>query len=236
MRKKKDYSLALVDEYIKATYPGSYTWSARDPTHDVSALYAVINGKVFVFFSPVNKPTADAQVDAINFAGGYAVTVSSLLDAQAVIDAAGLSMHEGPVTLREFSQLYYLKKEIADSERRLAEIKSQAGPKASSTDGVVVSGGELEHGQPEELAIEIIALEFMIAKNKQRASLELARLTDFISSVDDSFMRLILTHRFIDCYKWDQVAAAIGGNNTAASVSQNCYRFIKRLARDGGKR
>lgn len=49
---------------------------------------------------------------------------------------------------------------------------------------------------------------------------------DFIESVEDSHMRLIITYRIIENYSWGQVADAIGGGNTEDSVKKAFYRFM----------
>lgn len=49
---------------------------------------------------------------------------------------------------------------------------------------------------------------------------------DFIESIDDSHMRMIITYRIIENYSWGQVADAMGGGNTENSVKQAFCRFI----------
>lgn len=49
---------------------------------------------------------------------------------------------------------------------------------------------------------------------------------DFIESVEDSHMRLIITYRIIENYSWGQVADAMGGGNTEDSVKKAFYRFM----------
>lgn len=51
---------------------------------------------------------------------------------------------------------------------------------------------------------------------------------DFIESINDSHMRLIITYRFIENYSWCQVADAIGGGNTEDSVRKAFNRFIEK--------
>jgi hypothetical protein len=51
---------------------------------------------------------------------------------------------------------------------------------------------------------------------------------DFIDSIEDSHMRLIITYRFIENYSWGEVADAIGGNNTEGSVKMAFQRFIEK--------
>lgn len=49
---------------------------------------------------------------------------------------------------------------------------------------------------------------------------------DFIESIDDSHMRMIITYRIIENYSWEKVAEAMGGGNTENSVKQAFCRFI----------
>ena len=49
---------------------------------------------------------------------------------------------------------------------------------------------------------------------------------DFIDSVDDSRMRLIISYRIIEGYSWNEVADAIGGGNTEDSVRMAFNRFM----------
>lgn len=49
---------------------------------------------------------------------------------------------------------------------------------------------------------------------------------DFIESIDDSHMRMIITYRIIENYSWGQVADAMRGGNTEDSVKKAFYRFM----------
>ena len=51
---------------------------------------------------------------------------------------------------------------------------------------------------------------------------------DFIESVEDSHMRMIITYRIIENYSWGQVADAMGGGNTEDSVRKAFMRFIEK--------
>lgn len=52
---------------------------------------------------------------------------------------------------------------------------------------------------------------------------------EFIDSVSDSLMRMIITYRIIENYSWKQVADAIGGNNTEGSVKMAFQRFMEKV-------
>lgn len=49
---------------------------------------------------------------------------------------------------------------------------------------------------------------------------------DFIESIDNSHMRMIITYRIIENYSWMQVADAMGGGNTEDGVKKAFYRFM----------
>lgn len=60
---------------------------------------------------------------------------------------------------------------------------------------------------------------------------ELMDITDkayeYIEGIDDSLIRQILTYRYINGLSWTQVAAHIGGGNTADSVRMAHNRFFQ---------
>lgn len=49
---------------------------------------------------------------------------------------------------------------------------------------------------------------------------------DFISGIDDSFMRRLISLRVLDDLTWGQVAAKMGGNNTEDSVRMAFNRYF----------
>lgn len=51
---------------------------------------------------------------------------------------------------------------------------------------------------------------------------------EYIDNIDDSLIRQIITLRYVNGLTWEQVAASIGGNNTADSVRMMHDRFLKK--------
>lgn len=51
-------------------------------------------------------------------------------------------------------------------------------------------------------------------------------LLDFIDSIEDSRIRMIITYRIVENYSWGQVADAMGGGNTEDCVKKAFYRFM----------
>lgn len=131
------------------------------------------------------------------------------------------------MTLRELSQLYWLKKELKHCERRLAEkkatMRSLSSPDLSGlpfgSDGVSSLQRYIECIQEIEQEIE---------ERKNRIAEEILKIEKYISTIDDSAVRQIFTLRFIELKSWVSVAHQLGGNNTDDSVRKQCYRYIKR--------
>lgn len=131
------------------------------------------------------------------------------------------------MTLKELSQLYYLKREIAMDERRLEELRTKAAsPPSPRLDGMPQgAGGE---SRVERFAVEAADLSAIIAAKREQCIHKRRRLERYISDIDDSLTRQIFTLRFVDGLSWVQVARRVGGSNTEKNVSVICYRYIKR--------
>jgi hypothetical protein len=52
-------------------------------------------------------------------------------------------------------------------------------------------------------------------------------LDEYLRTIPDYQIRLILTLRFVDLMTWRQIAFKVGGNNNEESVKKQAYRFIK---------
>lgn len=128
------------------------------------------------------------------------------------------------MTKKELSQLYYLRREIAQEQRRLKELE-----KATETGSEKITGLPPVQGMetPEKLVAQIADSRAVISAKLELAGVEYNRLCRYITDVDDSLMRQILTQRFVEGKSWRQVARAIGGGNTEDSVRQAFHRYMK---------
>lgn len=131
------------------------------------------------------------------------------------------------MTLRELSQLYWLKKEIAMDEERLQRLSEKAAsPTSPNYSGMNVSGGP-QNIRLEEYVCEIIDLRAIIMKKREQCIYEQSRLERYIANIDDSLTRQIFTLRFVECLSWGNIVMQLGGGNID-SVRQTVYRYLKK--------
>lgn len=130
------------------------------------------------------------------------------------------------MTLKELSQLYYLSREIEMDQCRLHELEAKALPGAQVIAGMPHGTGVVD--KVGEYAAEIADLRGVIEAKHQQCLYERSRLERYIAGIDDSFLRQVFTYRFVNGLPWKQVAARIGGGNSAGSVSMMCYRHLDR--------
>jgi len=127
------------------------------------------------------------------------------------------------MTVKKLSQLYYLNREIEQDKRRLAALEAVLTNSAAKLDGLPHIS---EISNQAELAADIAAIKDLIEAKKQMCVSEYNHLMRYITSVEDSFMRQILTFRYVNGFSWVQVAVHMGGGNTAASVQMALKRFL----------
>ena len=125
----------------------------------------------------------------------------------------------------------WLDQAIADDERRLEELETMA-LSATNYDKMPSGSGD-GYGKTERLGIEIAALKDIIASKRRQRISERVILERWIEDIDDQQTRLIFKYRFVDGMSWSQVADAIDGGNTDATVKMTCYRYLdKRIDYD----
>lgn len=129
------------------------------------------------------------------------------------------------MTLKELSQLYYLNREIEMDKKRLLELEAEAVSISPSLSGMPRSPGVSD--KVGRYAAEIADLKGIIEAKHKQCLYERSRIERYISSLDDSLLRQIFTYRFVNGLPWEQVAACVGGGNSAGSVRMACYRYLK---------
>lgn len=132
------------------------------------------------------------------------------------------------MTVKELSQLYWLRREIAHDEERLRELRARS-TSLSSPDysGDRVKGGSVDSAI-ERIVIQIVELEARIQEKRDRCVTERLRLEEYIAGIDDSLTRQIFVLRFSECNTWEKTATLIGGMNSESGIRQIVYRYLKK--------
>lgn len=112
------------------------------------------------------------------------------------------------MTKKELSQLYYLKKEIKEQQKRLAELEAAAAGCTKKITGLPSGRGVSD--KLGKYAAQIADLRALLDLNLKKCFYELNKLDRYIQSVDDSQMRTILTLRYIRGLTWQRIAFEIG--------------------------
>ena len=128
------------------------------------------------------------------------------------------------MTKQELSQLYYLNREIEEEKRKLDELETAATNITTKITGMPHVTDMSR--KSENLSILIAEQRDLIELKVKQSVIEYNRINRYIADVGDTLMRLILSYRYINGLTWNQVAANIGGNNTADSVRVAHDRFL----------
>ena len=133
---------------------------------------------------------------------------------------------ERAMTSRELKNLYYLKKEIKEQQRRIAELEAVATNCSTKITGLPTGKGISD--KIGNYAAQIADLKALLDLNLKKCFYELNRLDRFIQSIEDPLLRQILTCRFVNGYSWRKIAFQIGGGNSVDSVKKKLYRYLKK--------
>lgn len=129
------------------------------------------------------------------------------------------------MTKKELSQLYYLKKEIKEQQKRLEELETLATSCTAKITGMPHGTGI--NDKIGKYAAQIADLKTLLNKNIEKCFDELNKINEFINSINDSLIRQIITYRFIYGFSWNKVAHTIGGGNNAECLRKKMYRYLK---------
>lgn len=130
------------------------------------------------------------------------------------------------MTVRDLNKLYYLNKLIERDTQRLAELEARLQPGGMRLSGTPRSPSP--RNLIEELVPQIIEIRNRVLREREDYIRERAAIEEYIRSVDDYHIRLILSCRFVDLMSWRRIALLLGGGNTEDSVRKMCHRFLDR--------
>lgn len=131
------------------------------------------------------------------------------------------------MTKKELSQLYYLNREIEVQQRRLKELEDLASNCTIQITGMPRRTDRVD--RVGKYAAEIADLKVLLDLSLKKCFIELHRLNDFIESVPDSEMRIILSLRYVNRLSWEEVARSISPYASEDSVRKAHDRFLNSI-------
>lgn len=137
--------------------------------------------------------------------------------------------------LTQYSDLQEEIKEVRERIKKTEEQIAKLEEEGSVIDTVSGGSGGIQHFKVEGFPYPEYGRKKTLLYTRKAilASLEtelletLNQVEEFISSVEDSRMRRIITLRFVENLSWNAVADRIGGNNTSDSVKKAFYRYLE---------
>ena len=130
------------------------------------------------------------------------------------------------MTKKELSQLYYLKKEIKEQQRRIAELEAAATNCSTKITGLPSGKGISD--KIGNYAAQIADLKALLDLNLKKCFYEFNRLNRYIEEVNEPLMKQIMIYRFENQMSWMQIEKAMGGKNRAESLRKKLYRYLKK--------
>lgn len=127
------------------------------------------------------------------------------------------------MTLERLNQYRYLVSETKLLEKRLAALHS-----TRLVDAVQASSTGPDYTLREVSVFSDTArdqLERRYRRRLHRVQVERNTLESYIEQIGDSYLRQIITLRFVDGFSWQRVADSMGGSED--SVRMACQRFLQ---------
>ena len=128
------------------------------------------------------------------------------------------------MNLVELSRYAALLERLARAEDLLVSLQEAAYPKHTLTDGLPRASGTKD--RVGTLAAEIADLTERIRYLRSEIEMEEQRITDYIDTVDDERLRVIVRLKFLRNLTWMQTAETMGDSYTEESVKAIAYRGL----------
>ena len=133
---------------------------------------------------------------------------------------------ECAMTSRELKNLYYIKKEIEEQQRRIAELEAAATNCSTKITGLPSGKGISD--KIGNYAAQLADLKALLDLNLKKCFYEFNRLNRYIEEVEEPLIKQIMIYRFEHQMSWMQIEKAMGGKNRAESLRKKLYRYLKK--------
>lgn len=122
----------------------------------------------------------------------------------------------------ELSRYYYLSLEIEELKKRIDTLRETA---VSSSQITGMPKNKSKENTEENKRIRILALAEKMAKKVSEATEEMLKIEEYISTLEDTELKLILTKRYLESKSWDKVADEL--HMSERSVYRKHKEFFK---------
>ena len=127
------------------------------------------------------------------------------------------------MTIEEINGTYYINKEIARIQDELYNLKNKNFYKGNTITGM--PKGRSENDIFSDYAEDIRTLESMLQYSLKKLQLERKRVEEFLNTIKDPEMRLIIRLRAVNNMNWEEIGAELGMDRRTAS--RKFYNFFK---------
>lgn len=128
------------------------------------------------------------------------------------------------MTKKELEQIRYLNNELKMWQRRRQKYQCQSIIKGQQITGMpFVSGTSDKTG---DLVTEIKYCEDIIKGIEAKIQIQIREIMKYIESIEDSYIRQIITCRNVFCMSWNQVAKEMGNGYSTDSIRMAYNRFF----------
>lgn len=127
------------------------------------------------------------------------------------------------MSVEELSQIYYINKEIKSLQLELAQLRQKNFYKPNViTD--MPGGGEHEE-QNLEYVNDVMMLEDLINYSLRKLQYERKKIEEFLDSVEDADLRLIMRLRAVNNMKWEDIGQEV--NMSRRTVCRKFFGYFK---------
>ena len=126
------------------------------------------------------------------------------------------------MTAEEINSIYYINKEIEHIQKELYDLKTKNFYKSNILTGM--PKGNSERDIFSDYVEDIKTLEDMLHYNLKKLRIERKKMEEFLFSIEDVELRLIVRLRVVNNMKWEEIGAELGMERT--TVSKKFYRFF----------
>lgn len=133
------------------------------------------------------------------------------------------------MTQTELEKVYFLKKELNMWQERLSELQADIALGIKELDGMPRSNTNGTSNPTAEKAIKLQEVSKIIEGKISEIQYAISEVDEYILTITDPKLRIILQCRCRMLMKWDEVAEQLGAGYNSESVRQIYHRHIKGL-------